>query len=274
MSSERIFVKGLHELFKYAFITNCHLDDESMTLEEAKTMDTFDPIDLLENFKDLILNLLSFKKKSKNQDLCESVIESLVKKHEEEIKGHLVLEQELKAQLEHARVREDELITNYELAVHRVKEAEKFKASQFKPEEIEKWEKIKQELYKKINDLSEKLDYYDNQINCLELENAQLKAGFDLKPFEADCFKPSRSKKCIQYKNITKACQNMDPKQLPEKVPVQSLQKPRDRSASRTPLRDSNKRLDQCDNPKPTVSCHISKPSRSHIRSFSTNFSM
>jgi hypothetical protein len=39
--------KSLYELFKYIFITNCNIDDDSMTEEEAKTIEELDSLELL-----------------------------------------------------------------------------------------------------------------------------------------------------------------------------------------------------------------------------------
>ena len=71
ISDKNTLERGLQELFKYAFATNCHLDNDQVSVEETETIDTFDSIDLLENFKDLILNLLSFKKESQAQTKTE-----------------------------------------------------------------------------------------------------------------------------------------------------------------------------------------------------------
>ena len=120
--------KGLHELFKYAFVTNCHLDNDQITPEDSKVIDTFDSIDLLENFKDLILNLLKFKKELKNQEKTTNFnsdcIEKLQKKHESEIKYYIYLEKELRTQLDNAKILEEKLLKNYENAITRIQSYE------------------------------------------------------------------------------------------------------------------------------------------------------
>ena len=44
--------KGLFDLFRFAFTSNCNLDDESITIEESKTLEELDPSEVLENFKE------------------------------------------------------------------------------------------------------------------------------------------------------------------------------------------------------------------------------
>lgn len=63
--------KGVYELFKYIFITNCKIDENSMTEEEAKTIEELDSLELLQNLKDLANELLDFKKEHKNSELSE-----------------------------------------------------------------------------------------------------------------------------------------------------------------------------------------------------------
>ena len=53
--------KILHELFKNAFITNCQLDEESVTQDELVTLEELDELEVLENLKDLPPGLSSLK---------------------------------------------------------------------------------------------------------------------------------------------------------------------------------------------------------------------
>jgi len=98
-------IKGLKDLFTYSFIANCTLDDESMTSEESKTLEELNPAEILENFKDLILNLLRFKKEYKSSDKAELAqrneqFESLLQKLEAEVRNHIRVEHQLKLHIE------------------------------------------------------------------------------------------------------------------------------------------------------------------------------
>lgn len=53
--------KGLYSLFKFCFVTNCKLDEDSITEEEKKTLEELDALEMLENFKDTVTDLLNFK---------------------------------------------------------------------------------------------------------------------------------------------------------------------------------------------------------------------
>jgi hypothetical protein len=56
--------KGLRELFKHAFLANCHLDNFEVTDEEHQALKSISPANILEGFKELILALLKFKKQT------------------------------------------------------------------------------------------------------------------------------------------------------------------------------------------------------------------
>ena len=106
--------KGLYQLFKYAFITNCCLDDESTTQEELQTLEELDISEVLENFKDLVLNLLKYKRECKSSDISELVqrgdqLEALLQKLEAEIRGHIRVQHQLKLHIEDTQVQTEEL---------------------------------------------------------------------------------------------------------------------------------------------------------------------
>ena len=85
---------SLHELFKYAFITNSHLDEDSVTQEEMKTLTELDSFEVLENFKDLLVDLLNFKRDNRQSDTAElnkrsQQFESMIQKLEGEVRNHI-----------------------------------------------------------------------------------------------------------------------------------------------------------------------------------------
>lgn len=53
------------------FITNCHLDKASVTEDEIKTLEELDSLEVLENFKDLALELLEFKGANINTNVAD-----------------------------------------------------------------------------------------------------------------------------------------------------------------------------------------------------------
>jgi hypothetical protein len=83
-----------HELFKFAFITNSQIDDESVTPEEIKTLEELDPLEVLENLKDLLVDLLNFKRDNRISDTAElnkrsKQFESMIQKLEGEVRNHI-----------------------------------------------------------------------------------------------------------------------------------------------------------------------------------------
>jgi hypothetical protein len=60
--------KGLHDLFKFAYLHNCKLEDEHLTQEDYDTLEDLDSIEVLENFKDLVIDLLTSKKEFKTSE--------------------------------------------------------------------------------------------------------------------------------------------------------------------------------------------------------------
>jgi hypothetical protein len=58
--------KGLHDLFKFAYLSNCELEEEELTQEDYDTLEDLDSIEVLENFKDLVIDLLATKKEFKS----------------------------------------------------------------------------------------------------------------------------------------------------------------------------------------------------------------
>jgi hypothetical protein len=62
MGDSKEALKAIHELFKYVFTTNSHIDGESVTEDEIKTLEELDTLEVIENFKDIAVDLLNFKK--------------------------------------------------------------------------------------------------------------------------------------------------------------------------------------------------------------------
>lgn len=86
--------KHFHELFKFAFITNSQLDEESVTPEEMKTLEELDSLEVLENLKDLLVDLLNFKRDNRISDTAElnkrsQQFESMIQKLEGEVRNHI-----------------------------------------------------------------------------------------------------------------------------------------------------------------------------------------
>jgi hypothetical protein len=60
--------QGLDQLFRYAYLKNCEIEEEELTQEDYDTLDDLDSVEILENFKDLVCELLNTKKEFKGSD--------------------------------------------------------------------------------------------------------------------------------------------------------------------------------------------------------------
>ncbi|CAG9320977.1 unnamed protein product [Blepharisma stoltei] len=106
--------KTLHEFFCYVFSTNCHIDEASVTSEEMRTLEELDSLEVFENLKEIVLELLRFKKdhtKSDNAELIQKneQFETLLQKSEAEVRNHIRVEHQLKLHIESSQNRIDEL---------------------------------------------------------------------------------------------------------------------------------------------------------------------
>jgi hypothetical protein len=105
IEDESSLPEALRSIFTFAFSTNCHLDEASVTDEERETLATLDLTELFENFKDLIMDLLRFKQKFKHSDMAELAnrseqFETIIQKLEAKVRSHIGVEQQLKLLIE------------------------------------------------------------------------------------------------------------------------------------------------------------------------------
>jgi len=105
---------GLKALFTFAYTKNCTLEHETLTEEDRRTLADLDSLEVLENFKDLVLDLLNCKQDFRATDKSELAqrseqFEVMLQKLESEVRGHIRVEQQLKLHLEVAQARVDEI---------------------------------------------------------------------------------------------------------------------------------------------------------------------
>jgi hypothetical protein len=114
LNSASEFEKNFYELFRFAFITNCHLDEASVTGEELDTLEELSTEEVFENFKDLVNDLLNFKKDYKGSDKAELAqrseqFENMLQKLEAEVRNHIRIEHQLKLHIESNQQKIEEL---------------------------------------------------------------------------------------------------------------------------------------------------------------------
>ena len=171
--------KGMKQLFSYAFMMNCNLDDESVTEEESKTLQELSPHEVLENFKDLVVGLLKFKKDFKTSDTAELAqkseqFETMLQKLEAEVRNHIRIEHQLKLHIENHQHRIDELEKAEMNGKMQIKEGED-KPVIKKSIRTSDTDKLKKEFDEKVKNLLEIIDKKDKVIQKLEFENSKLR---------------------------------------------------------------------------------------------------
>lgn len=114
LNKKQDFEKTLYEIFRQAFITNCHLDEASVTGEELDTLEELSSEEVLENFKDLVNDLLNFKRDYRSTDKAELAqrseqFENMLQKLEAEVRNHIRIEHQLKLHIENNQNKIEEL---------------------------------------------------------------------------------------------------------------------------------------------------------------------
>jgi hypothetical protein len=169
-------VKGLRDLFKYGFLKNCELDDEQVTEQESKTLEELDWFEILENFKELLENLIKFKKNYKSSDKAELAIrseklEEMLQKREVEVRNHIRVQHQLKLHLEDHQIRIEELESKDR---NNAKETHEKNSAKKSSKNLEA-DRIRKETDEKIKSLIEISDKKERIIHKLESENLRLK---------------------------------------------------------------------------------------------------
>jgi hypothetical protein len=75
-------------------IRNCEIDDDEVTKEELDTLKELDNLEVFENMKELVTDLLSFKNEAKKEDKFELIqrcdqFENMLQKLEAEVRNHI-----------------------------------------------------------------------------------------------------------------------------------------------------------------------------------------
>ena len=167
-----------------------------MTAEELKTLNELDSSETLENFKDLVLALLKFKKEFKDSDLNELAqrsqqMENLLQKAEAEVRTHIRVEHQLKLHIENTQQRIEDLekIESNDKII--IKELEsKFKKSVKNGEN----DKIRKDLEEKVKNLVEIVEKKEKSLTKVEAENLKLRNLLEEKIRELESIKKEAAK--------------------------------------------------------------------------------
>ena len=59
---------GLKDLFRHAYFTNAKIEKEEVKSEDKETLEDLEPLEVVENLKELVKDLLEEKEKAVNSD--------------------------------------------------------------------------------------------------------------------------------------------------------------------------------------------------------------
>jgi hypothetical protein len=66
--------KGLQDLFSFAYKENAEIETEELTQDDLDTLADLDSLEILENFKDLVIDLLNNKRELKTTDKADLLV--------------------------------------------------------------------------------------------------------------------------------------------------------------------------------------------------------
>ncbi|OMJ73873.1 hypothetical protein SteCoe_27355 [Stentor coeruleus] len=206
MTSNPTLSKQLRDLFREVFTNNCYIENSIITKEESDTIEEIDDNEVLENLKDLIMNLLSFKRDYLNSEKAELVkrteqFEVMLQKLEAEVRGHIRVEHQLKLHIETSQIQTETL------EIEKLKQLTEIKDLQEKLKTLNKTKndtKNSKEMTEKIAKLEENLRRKDAIINRLEYELVELKTIIQSPRLESEnmLFKKIRGKREDEFEEI------------------------------------------------------------------------
>lgn len=104
----------LRNLLRQAFIYNCSIEHSQITPEEDKDIEDLPVLEIIENIREIVHNLLRFKQQNFNADVEEAnkrseQFEKMLQKSEAEVRNHIRSENQLKLIIENNQSQIEEL---------------------------------------------------------------------------------------------------------------------------------------------------------------------
>ena len=227
---------GLFSLFKHVFMSNCHLDGASITEEEQKTLEELDSLEVLENFKDVALQLLKFKQDHIDSDTAELTekcekFESMLQKLESEVRNHISVEHQLRLHVENTQTKLEQAEAEATKAAARVKELEQrldasavLKSKNFEKKLSEEIQRVTKDRQSKSNSdhgharlrqeyeakLQEMLERKNQRLKVVEEEKARLRKELLGKAKEVEAMRASQTKNPRVNKRSARPTANLE----------------------------------------------------------------
>lgn len=194
----------IHDLFKEIFHENCEIDEEDVTSEEETTLNELSAYEAFQNFKDLVHDLLNFKRKTKKTEKgdlvsqCEQ-LEMMLQKLEGEARAHYGIEHQLKIHVDSCQGKIEELekvIAAYSSLIE--KQASKIKENEIEIRALQKQKDVKTESIELKLKIIEKR-FKDEIASLVE----QHKAGETARDYDLTAFKTFDNKTILRAEKST-----------------------------------------------------------------------
>lgn len=159
----------LRNLLRQVFVYNCQIENSQITPEEDKDIQDLPILEIIENLKELIYNLLQFKQQMANTEIDEvnkrsEQFEKMLQKSEAEVRNHIRTENQLKLVIENNQSQIEELEKQNLKSVKEVKKIhDRLKAMQRLKSDSMLVEKI-QQLEENLKDKERIVGKLENEI--------------------------------------------------------------------------------------------------------------
>lgn len=177
MSENQNFEKLLKDFFSEIFYEKCVIEDSSVTSEEQDSINSLTFIEVLENLKNLFMELMNFKKSFLTQDKFEILktnekFEAMLQKLEAEVRNHIRVEHQLKLHIENNQSHSEELEAINQKLIAQIKELGEGKGKGVGKVEVKG-------VMERIVRLEGIVGKKDTQIAKLEADNLRLRRMLD-----------------------------------------------------------------------------------------------
>lgn len=177
MSENLNFEKLLKDFFAEIFYEKCIIEDSSITSEEQDSINSLTFLEVLDNLKNLFMELMNFKKSFLTQDKFEILktnekFEAMLQKLEAEVRNHIRVEHQLKLHIENNQSHSEGLEIMNQKLIAQIKDIGEGKGKAGGKVEV-------RGVMERIVKLEGVVGKKDSQIAKLEAENLRLRRMLD-----------------------------------------------------------------------------------------------
>jgi hypothetical protein len=178
--SDKRHERQLKDFFIEIFTEKCVLDDSSITSEEQDSIHSLSFQEILDNLKNVFIELMNFKRNYLNQDKSEVLktnekFENMLQKLEAEVRNHIRIEHQLKLHIENSQNHTEELQNFNQQLLSQIKELNEKVKNKPDKKESEKVSKFENLIVKKDAIIAK----LEAEVNRLKKEGKENSKGFE-----------------------------------------------------------------------------------------------